>query len=134
MKRGDMLPGEIAFKLYDTYGFPFDLTEDALKARGIGVDTKGFAAAMERQRAEARKSWAGSGEAATETLWFELKEELGRHRVPRLRRRGARPARSWRWSRTASASPSSRRASAASSSSTRRRSMANSAARSATAG
>jgi alanyl-tRNA synthetase len=77
LKRGDMLPGETAFKLYDTYGFPFDLTEDALKARGIGVDTKGFAAAMERQRAEARKSWAGSGEAATETLWFELKEEVG---------------------------------------------------------
>ena len=77
MKHGAMLPGEVAFKLYDTYGFPFDLTEDALKARGIGVDTKGFAAGMERQRAEARKSWAGSGEAATETLWFELKEELG---------------------------------------------------------
>ena len=77
LKRGDMLPGETAFKLYDTYGFPFDLTEDALKARGIGVDTKGFAACMERQRAEARKSWAGSGEAATETLWFELKEEVG---------------------------------------------------------
>ena len=77
MKHGAMLPGETAFKLYDTYGFPFDLTEDALKARGIGVDTKGFAAAMERQRAEARKSWAGSGEAATETLWFELKEEVG---------------------------------------------------------
>ena len=76
-QRGDTLPGEIAFKLYDTYGFPFDLTEDALKARGIGVDAKGFAAAMERQRAEARKSWAGSGEAATETLWFELKEEVG---------------------------------------------------------
>ena len=77
IKRGSMLPGEVAFKLYDTYGFPFDLTEDALKARGIGVDTKGFAAAMERQRAEARKSWAGSGEAATDSLWFELKEELG---------------------------------------------------------
>jgi alanyl-tRNA synthetase len=77
MKRGAMLPGEVAFKLYDTYGFPFDLTEDALKPRGISVDTAGFAAAMERQRAEARKSWAGSGEAATETLWFELKEELG---------------------------------------------------------
>ena len=77
LPRGAMLPGETAFKLYDTYGFPFDLTEDALKARGIGVDTKGFAAAMERQRAEARKSWAGSGEAATETLWFELKEEVG---------------------------------------------------------
>jgi len=77
LKRGDTLPGEIAFKLYDTYGFPYDLTEDALKVRGIGIDAKGFAAAMERQRAEARKSWAGSGEAATDRLWFELKEELG---------------------------------------------------------
>ncbi|MGB3022237.1 MAG: alanine--tRNA ligase [Methyloceanibacter sp.] len=77
LKRGAMLPGEIAFKLYDTYGFPYDLTEDALKPRGVSVDAEGFAAAMERQRAEARKSWAGSGEAATETLWFELKEELG---------------------------------------------------------
>ncbi len=76
-KSGATLPGEVAFKLYDTYGFPYDLTEDALKARGIGVDAQGFAAAMERQRAEARKSWAGSGEAATEALWFELKEELG---------------------------------------------------------
>ena len=88
LKRGDMLPGEIAFKLYDTYGFPFDLTEDALKARGIGVDAKGFAAAMERQRAEARKSWAGSGEAATETLVVRAERGGGRHRVPRLRRRG----------------------------------------------
>jgi alanyl-tRNA synthetase len=77
LKRGDTLPGEVAFKLYDTYGFPYDLTEDALKARGIGVDAGGFAAAMERQREEARKSWAGSGEAATEQLWFELKKELG---------------------------------------------------------
>jgi alanyl-tRNA synthetase len=77
LRKGDVLSGEVAFKLYDTYGFPLDLTEDALKARGIGVDTKGFAASMERQRAEARKSWAGSGEAATEGLWFELKEEVG---------------------------------------------------------
>jgi alanyl-tRNA synthetase len=77
LKPGDTLPGEVAFKLYDTYGFPYDLTEDALKAKGIGVDAAGFAAAMERQRAEARKSWAGSGEAATEGMWFELKEELG---------------------------------------------------------
>ena len=77
LKRGATLPGEVAFKLYDTYGFPYDLTEDALKARGLGVDAKGFAAAMERQRAEARKSWAGSGEAATDALWFELKEALG---------------------------------------------------------
>jgi alanyl-tRNA synthetase len=77
LSAGDTLPGEVAFKLYDTYGFPYDLTEDALKAKNIAVDAKGFAAAMERQRAEARKSWAGSGEAATEGLWFELKEELG---------------------------------------------------------
>jgi len=77
LKRGDILPGEVAFKLYDTYGFPYDLTEDALKARGLGVDAAGFATAMERQRVEARKSWAGSGEAATDALWFELKEELG---------------------------------------------------------
>ncbi len=77
LKRGATLPGEVAFKLYDTYGFPYDLTEDALKARGVSVDAKGFAAAMERQRAEARKSWAGSGEAMTEQVWFELKEELG---------------------------------------------------------
>jgi alanyl-tRNA synthetase len=77
LKRGDTLPGEVAFRLYDTYGFPYDLTEDALKARGLGVDAEGFAAAMERQRTEARKSWAGSGEAATDALWFELKEEFG---------------------------------------------------------
>jgi alanyl-tRNA synthetase len=77
LKRGDTLPGAVAFKLYDTYGFPYDLTEDALKAKGIAVDAQGFAAAMERQREEARRSWAGSGEAATDKLWFELKEELG---------------------------------------------------------
>ncbi len=75
--RGDVLSGEVAFKLYDTYGFPLDLTEDALKARGIGVDTAGFGEAMERQRAEARKAWAGSGEAATEKVWFDLRERLG---------------------------------------------------------
>ena len=77
LKGSKTLPGEVAFKLYDTYGFPFDLTEDALKAKGIGVDAKGFAAAMERQRAEARKSWSGSGDAQTETVWFELKEDVG---------------------------------------------------------
>jgi alanyl-tRNA synthetase len=74
---GQPLAGEVAFKLYDTYGFPLDLTQDALKAKGIGVDTDGFATAMERQRAEARKAWSGSGEAATETLWFELRDKLG---------------------------------------------------------
>jgi len=74
---GDTLPGETAFKLYDTYGFPLDLTQDALKNRGIAVDTDGFNAAMARQKAEARKAWSGSGEAATDQLWFELRDELG---------------------------------------------------------
>ncbi|MBV9705321.1 MAG: alanine--tRNA ligase [Methylobacteriaceae bacterium] len=74
---GTRLSGEIAFKLYDTYGFPLDLTQDALRARGIGVDTDGFAVAMERQRAEARKAWAGSGEAATEAIWFAIREKVG---------------------------------------------------------
>ncbi len=75
--KGDTLSGDVAFKLYDTYGFPFDLTEDALKARNIGIDREGFDAAMERQRAEARKAWAGSGEAATERVWFEVRERAG---------------------------------------------------------
>ncbi|MCA1299962.1 alanine--tRNA ligase [Stappia indica] len=74
---GAEFSGETAFKLYDTYGFPLDLTQDALRARGIGVDTEGFKAAMERQRAEARAAWSGSGEAATDTLWFTLKDRLG---------------------------------------------------------
>jgi len=77
LREGDTLPGETAFKLYDTYGFPLDLTQDALKNRGIAVDTDGFNAAMERQKAEARKAWAGSGEAATDKLWFELRDEFG---------------------------------------------------------
>ena len=77
LKRGDNLKGETAFTLYDTYGFPLDLTQDALKPRGIGVDTDAFNAAMERQRAKARASWAGSGEAAAETVWFSLRERLG---------------------------------------------------------
>ncbi len=74
---GDMLDGETAFKLYDTYGFPLDLTQDALRQRNISVNLAGFSDAMERQKAEARKSWAGSGEAATETVWFGLREKLG---------------------------------------------------------
>ncbi|MGO8831758.1 MAG: alanine--tRNA ligase, partial [Roseiarcus sp.] len=74
---GADLPGDVAFKLYDTYGFPLDLTQDALRAKGLGVDSDGFSAAMARQRAEARKAWAGSGEAATETIWFRLRDELG---------------------------------------------------------
>jgi alanyl-tRNA synthetase len=70
-------PGEIAFKLYDTYGFPLDLTQDVLRGRGRDVALEGFNAAMERQRAEARKSWVGSGEAVTEHLWYEIKEKVG---------------------------------------------------------
>jgi alanyl-tRNA synthetase len=77
MRTGDRLDGETAFRLYDTYGFPLDLTQDALRQRGIAVDTDGFSAAMERQRAEARASWAGSGEAATEAIWFSLRDRLG---------------------------------------------------------
>ena len=71
------LSGEVAFKLYDTYGFPLDLTQDILRGQGRAVDQDGFDSAMERQRAAARKAWAGSGEAATEALWFELHERLG---------------------------------------------------------
>ncbi len=74
---GGVLAGETAFKLYDTYGFPLDLTEDALRARGMTVDKAGFEAAMARQRAEARASWKGSGEQAEERIWFELRETLG---------------------------------------------------------
>ena len=73
----ESLNGEVAFRLYDTFGFPLDLTQDALKARGIGVDVAGFNVAMERQRADARKAWAGSGEAATEAVWFETREKVG---------------------------------------------------------
>ena len=75
--QGGVLNGETAFRLYDTYGFPLDLTQDALRARGLSVDTEGFNAAMERQRAEARSAWAGSGEAATETIWYALRERVG---------------------------------------------------------
>ncbi|MFL5269688.1 MAG: alanine--tRNA ligase [Stellaceae bacterium] len=74
---GDALPGEIAFRLYDTYGFPLDLTEDVLRGQNRAVAVEGFSAAMARQREEARKSWVGSGEAATESVWFALREELG---------------------------------------------------------
>ncbi len=71
------LSGELAFTLYDTYGFPLDLTQDALKPRGITVDIEGFNAAMERQREKARASWVGSGEAADEAVWFALREKIG---------------------------------------------------------
>jgi alanyl-tRNA synthetase len=74
---GGVLKGETAFKLYDTYGFPLDLTQDALRARGMSVDLAGFNLAMEKQKADARKAWAGSGEAATETVWFGVREQVG---------------------------------------------------------
>ena len=77
LTRGDKLKGEVAFTLYDTYGFPLDLTQDALRVRGIAVDVGDFDAAMERQREKARASWSGSGEAATEALWFSLREKVG---------------------------------------------------------
>jgi alanyl-tRNA synthetase len=77
LPKGGELPGDAAFKLYDTYGFPLDLTQDALRARGLKVDTKAFDAAMDKQRAAARAAWAGSGEQATEAVWFDLRQRLG---------------------------------------------------------
>ncbi|TPQ49356.1 alanine--tRNA ligase [Prosthecomicrobium hirschii] len=74
---GDMLDGETAFKLYDTFGFPLDLTQDALRRRDIHVNIDGFQDAMARQRAEARANWAGTGEAASEAIWFSIKERVG---------------------------------------------------------
>ena len=77
LKKGAMFDGETAFTLYDTYGFPLDLTQDALRSRGISVDIASFTDAMDRQREKARASWAGSGEAAQETVWFALREKTG---------------------------------------------------------
>jgi alanyl-tRNA synthetase len=77
LKHGDMFDGVTAFTLYDTYGFPLDLTQDALRPRGINVDLNAFTIAMEQQRAKARASWAGSGEAADEAVWFALREKTG---------------------------------------------------------
>ncbi len=77
LKSGDSLPGETAFKLYDTFGFPLDLTQDALRPRGVSVDVDGFNSAMERQKAEARAAWSGSGEAVTETIWFPIRDRVG---------------------------------------------------------
>ncbi len=74
---GEALSGEVAFTLYDTFGFPRDLTEDILRGQGRPLDSEGFDAAMERQRQQARKAWAGSGEAATDAVWFDLHEKVG---------------------------------------------------------
>ena len=77
LPKGAALPGSVAFKLYDTYGFPLDLTQDALRGQGREVETAGFDTAMARQREEARAAWSGSGDTATETVWFELREKVG---------------------------------------------------------
>jgi alanyl-tRNA synthetase len=77
LTKGQVFSGETAFRLYDTYGFPLDLTQDALKPRGITVDLKTFDQAMERQREDARQAWKGSGEAKTDTIWFDIRERVG---------------------------------------------------------
>ena len=77
LAEGGTLEGETAFKLYDTYGFPYDLTEDALRARGLNVDRAGFDSAMAEQKAQARAAWKGSGEKASDELWFDLAEDHG---------------------------------------------------------
>ncbi len=77
MPEGGTLPGRVAFTLYDTFGFPLDLTKDILRGQGRTVDESGYDEAMDEQKAKARKAWAGSGEAATESVWFELKEKVG---------------------------------------------------------
>lgn len=77
LKAGQTLPGDVAFRLYDTYGFPLDLTQDVLRNENRSVDTDGFQQAMEKQKELARASWAGSGEAGFEKVWFDLKEEHG---------------------------------------------------------
>ena len=77
MKAGDVLSGETAFKLYDTFGFPYDLTEDALRAQGFGIDQAGFATAMDAQKAMARAAWKGSGAKASDDVWFDIAERVG---------------------------------------------------------
>jgi alanyl-tRNA synthetase len=77
LKEGEVLSGETAFKLYDTYGFPLDLTQDAVRAKGLTVDLEGFDAAMGRQREQARENWAGSGQVAAAAEWFAIRDRLG---------------------------------------------------------
>ncbi|MEZ5814829.1 MAG: alanine--tRNA ligase [Alphaproteobacteria bacterium] len=74
---GSKFPGDVAFKLYDTFGFPLDLTQDALKSRNIEVDTDAFDTCMAEQKAKARAAWSGSGDAGTDKLWFDILEECG---------------------------------------------------------
>ena len=77
MAKGDVLSGETAFKLYDTFGFPYDLTEDALRAQGFGIDVTGFETAMGEQKARARAAWKGSGAKASDDVWFDIAERVG---------------------------------------------------------
>ena len=77
LSAGGTLKGEVAFKLYDTFGFPLDLTQDVLRARNIAVDTEGFEKSMEEQRAKARAAWAGSGETADQAIWFDVRQKAG---------------------------------------------------------
>ncbi len=77
LKPGDILSGEAAFKLYDTYGFPRDLTQEALRARNISVDEAGFDAAMAKQKEAARAAWKGSGDSATEEIWYDIQDNHG---------------------------------------------------------
>ena len=77
MAKGDVLAGETAFKLYDTFGFPYDLTEDALRAQGFGIDAAGFETAMGEQKARARAAWKGSGAKASDDVWFDIAERVG---------------------------------------------------------
>ena len=77
LRPGGTLPGAVAFKLYDTFGFPYDLSEDALRAQGFGIDRAGFDAAMAEQKRAARAAWAGSGQSAAETVWFDIAEGSG---------------------------------------------------------
>ncbi len=77
LPEGDDLPGETAFKLYDTYGFPLDLTQDALREKGRGVETDGFDTAMEAQKAKARAAWSGSGDTADGAIWFDVADKQG---------------------------------------------------------
>jgi alanyl-tRNA synthetase len=74
---GQKLAGDVAFRLYDTYGFPLDLTQDALREQGRGVDVEGFDSAMAEQRRRARAAWSGSGDVGTDRVWFEVKERVG---------------------------------------------------------
>jgi alanyl-tRNA synthetase len=77
MVAGDILSGDTAFKLYDTYGFPYDLTEDALRAKGYGIDRGGFDTAMDNQKSMARAAWKGSGAKASDDVWFEIADRVG---------------------------------------------------------